>query len=1754
MTQESYEGEWTDSQLAEALRVLEDTDDPPQESDTEEEARARREQMEELLRTPPDFRVAMPDEWEEMGRDLDRMLGLPTYNGTNNTQPTQGNTADTTQTSANAAPEAVREPAPAVKARSHNTPKRSRAAIRIASLNMKGGGSANTAHKWDFINQLIREESLSIIALQETHLKQERLTELQERHDRIRIMNSADPTHPTSRGGVAIVLNNHKTLWKEATMEELIPGRAILVRITWGNEAKLKIAAIYAPSGNDNDNATFWESLDTLWRSHPAKRPDIMLGDMNMVENGLDRHPAHADPARTTEAMTNLRMNHRLQDGWRLSDPMGLDYTFSTRYHNQRNSRSRIDRIYVRENLLDNCDEWDITETGLDTDHSMVSVYITSGETPFLGTGRKAVPDFLTDFATFRKRVMTRAQAAEAEIKRAPNTYAQIIWRNLKTDILEIARNFTKERTSTLDSQINKWKARRTAILKQCAEEMDDEQMILLDEVEENIRDLKAAKVLNKRTNIAAKHHALAEAGTKYDYSLHREKKPRDTVSALKIPGTHPPQYETTSKGMVKIATSHHDSLQNDFENRPSPEEWGHLTDSILNTLKPSIKPEAQEELRTPFTTEEVASAIMSIKNGKASGLDGIPIEIWKFLMNGHDNETQTDNQGRKSRMTADIPAMLTKVLNSIASEGVQETTDFAEGWMCPIYKKKDKSDIANYRPITVLNTDYKVMTKVLTERTSRVAKELIHPDQAGFIKGRSIFDQTELIKTVLHAGITQEQEGAIVCLDQEKAYDKIRHDFLWCTLKKFGFPEEYIRAIQNIYGTAETRVILNGVIGPKFRVTRGVRQGDPLSCLLFDLAIESLAELLRSSGLHGLYLEGANEKILSNLFADDTTVFLGHYDNINVLFRTLKRWCRASGAKFNIDKTVIIPIGGLEYRTLVRTSKRLSRGPGPTIPAHIHIAGEGEPVRILGAFYGHGFEEADIWAPILAKTKRTLERWARDRPTVRGLVLGNNTFVGGYTQYITRVQGMPANVLKDLNRITDDIVYAKNGEKKSNAIGIETLRWSKTAGGLQVLDLQARNEAIGIMTLKTYAGAERPTWAQAADRCLAKAAVKKFLNVGEEFLINPLLQTWKVNLKSRMLTETQRAMMRAAYKFGAKIVTLEPSQAIRLRMPYWYHIGTKEKLKSKYCDKYGKCHRTSHGIKYVEEMLAHARKTQRNSCANTEGCECAMCTEDRLMGCDSPKKCRENANKKLDNLTAEWDPRKHENSEAPSNAEDTATEMARIMPMGNQYIRAMRIAQDEGDHPLDLVRIFTNRGDSHPEGSENTRQQQEQEHEDAVPAEEERVDLYTDGSCHNNGTAGARCGSGLWYGHNDERNRALRIGLPHSSNNVGELAAVLVALQTHNNAKSLTITSDSQYTIDVLTKHAQKWLNEGFSGVSNKALIAAMVGELIATKTTVYMRKVKGHSGDEGNDGADKLADEGANKANADALDLSRGLTLRNMGAKLNAMTQSQAYKEIRSYSGPEVRNKTETMVARVRNAVEGLTDTDNTPEAVWKSLNCRKAATLSVKFRAFAWKALHDGIKVGDYWQGKGACEDRRACSQCNVESESLHHILFECKMTGQEVVWGLAKKAWTRTGLDWPSTTVDLILGAGLITARNAAGKALKGRTRLLQIILTESAYLIWLLRCEWRIGREQNTMETHTAKEIEARWRTTITKRLRTDWAMTSKLVYGRKALQPWLIAETWHNIALNRHSVHPDIVRTGVLVGNTHTRRPPGRNR
>ncbi|KAF6740885.1 ribonuclease H-like protein [Ephemerocybe angulata] len=437
-------------------------------------------------------------------------------------------------------------------------------------------------------------------------------------------------------------------------------------------------------------------------------------------------------------------------------------------------------------------------------------------------------------------------------------------------------------------------------------------------------------------------------------------------------------------------------------------------------------------------------------------------------------------------------------------------------------------------------------------------------------------------------------------------------------------------------------------------------------------------------------------------------------------------------------------------------------------------------------------------------------------------------------------------------------------------------------------------------------------------------------------------------------------------------------------------------------------------------------------------------------------------------------------------------------------------------------------------------------------------VEVYTDGSCHGNGSTDAKCGSGIWYGEGDERNTSTRVGPPLPlTNNTGELIAILESIQQNESAQSINIASDSQYAIETLTKLSQTWLSKGLAGVKNPEIVSALMGEIMAANGRINLRKVKGHSGDHGNDAADILANAGANKPEPDSIDLTMGKAISALGAKINTLSQAQAYRLIMRHKTVGERTRTARMMIRTRAAVEASTDTDFPAEAIWSSLRQRKKGTLSQKFSVFAWKGLHEGHKAGLYW--KHINPDRLICQPCNAPVEDLSHILTECRMSGQETIWALAQKAWELTGLPWPEISLEMILGIGKIVVKDDKGKVLDGRTRLLRIMISESAYLAWLDRCEWRIGREQNTLRAHTKKEITAQWRSIISRRLRIDWALTNKVAFGKKALRPAEVKRTWKGLTManNFKALREDITVQGVLVGTGGTacqRRPPGRNR
>lgn len=202
----------------------------------------------------------------------------------------------------------------------------------------------NPANKWNRINQLMRDKKIAVLAVQETHMDDDRRQAVEQvAGRRLKIVSSADPTNPSGRGGVAVVLNQQLVHSDELQSIEIVPGRAILVTLKFSHEEKLRVLAIYAPN-NAKDNELFWRVLQEYFAANPRKRADIMIGDFNVVEDAIDRIPSHTDNAATVDALDDLKRSLNLVDGWRETYPDTKAFTF---FQESTKSQSRIDLLSI---------------------------------------------------------------------------------------------------------------------------------------------------------------------------------------------------------------------------------------------------------------------------------------------------------------------------------------------------------------------------------------------------------------------------------------------------------------------------------------------------------------------------------------------------------------------------------------------------------------------------------------------------------------------------------------------------------------------------------------------------------------------------------------------------------------------------------------------------------------------------------------------------------------------------------------------------------------------------------------------------------------------------------------------------------------------------------------------------------------------------------------------------------------------------------------------------------------------------------------------------------------------------------------------------------------------------------------------------------------------------------------------------------------------------------------------------------------
>lgn len=417
---------------------------------------------------------------------------------------------------------------------------------------------------------------------------------------------------------------------------------------------------------------------------------------------------------------------------------------------------------------------------------------------------------------------------------------------------------------------------------------------------------------------------------------------------------------------------------------------------------------------------------------------------------------------------------------------------------------------------------------------------------------------------------------------------------------------------MKNLYKHAHTKVAVNGILSQPYKVTRGVRQGDPLSCALFNLAIEPLACRIRSDeNMKGFEIPGIEEKVIINLYADDTNLFLSKEDNMDYIQTILDKWCKASGAKFNIEKTKIIPVGNPNHCQRMITTRKLNKRERALLDERIKIAEDQEAIRILGAWLGNKTNASTPWEPIIDKIHKALTRYGKSHPTLNSRKVIAQIIVGGCTQFLAQAQGMPTHIEKAITNIVRDFIWEENITPR---IALDYLQQKIEEGGLNLLDLKARNEAIEIMWLKTYLNMSptRPPWAKITDLLLDAVAPQGY---NAQARLNTFLQTWNMPTRGTRIEQLPNDVLRTmktAREHKANFAALRLSPELKRKLLAWFQNEAEHRPNN---NKVTQCLLRKHNIVTMADMIKTAARirdnTQRSNHRPTNYCNCQACAED---------------------------------------------------------------------------------------------------------------------------------------------------------------------------------------------------------------------------------------------------------------------------------------------------------------------------------------------------------------------------------------------------------------------------------------------------------------------------------------------------------------------------------------------------------------
>ena len=444
------------------------------------------------------------------------------------------------------------------------------------------------------------------------------------------------------------------------------------------------------------------------------------------------------------------------------------------------------------------------------------------------------------------------------------------------------------------------------------------------------------------------------------------------------------------------------------------------------------------------LTLEECTNAIKSMQNDKSPGSDGLSVNFYKKFWNL-------------------VGPIVVESLNYGFEKG-HLSTEQSRGVISLIAKPgKNIEFLQNYRPITLLNVDYKIGAKVLSARLKTVISKVIGSHQTGFIKGRYIGENIRYVLDLVNFTDQEQIPGFLFLIDFEKAFDKIEWLFIQHTLSFFNFGSSFKRWIEVFYTNSEACVCNNGYTTGFFQVQRGVRQGCPLSPYLFILCAEILALKVNCNNIiRGISVNGIETKLLQ--YADDTVFSLSdNRESLGETLRVLSNLESASGLTINFTKCNLFPLG-----PFVRSA-----------PDFIHEFGlsiSHGPINFLGISFTHDGDDLFPlnYMPKLSRLKNCLKSWStRDMTPIGRNTIVKSLALSQLVFLFTVLPDPPDHFIKELEKVIYDFIWGGTPDKIKRTTMISNI----CDGGLRTTHIASFIKSLKCSWIKRYCDDTKGPW-----------------------------------------------------------------------------------------------------------------------------------------------------------------------------------------------------------------------------------------------------------------------------------------------------------------------------------------------------------------------------------------------------------------------------------------------------------------------------------------------------------------------------------------------------------------------------------------------------------------------------------------------------------------------------------------------------